>query len=462
MEQEIHFTDNKFDFSQISVSQPVPVQGGAYFTKIKCDTRPLYIQLPKCYTKHGLNETSKKSYIDLMFINDDYEVVEWFENLEETLVNLIYEKTNIWFQNEMDKEDIEHFFTPTCRSFKGGKFHLVRFNVPKNKTLNSQYHCNVYDENENMIPIRDLNETHAIIPCLEVQGIKFSARNFQLDLVGKQIMLLNNQPLFNSCIIKHRSNNDTLSDKHNIVNDDANANDNANTDANNTDTGIDNNTTSHLTDNYIVSEPMIEESTIEPIIKSPNESTEDIDHKYETNITNIPNDTEIENTLDDIDSIKGLQTNIIDTLAESDDEKDMDVDMDVDVDDNNSNNSNNSNNANNISNTEFDKCKSLEELEDTDCLEDITNNLSINNDKPNINLKKPNEVYYEIYKIAKEKAKQHKKASMTHYLEANKIKNTYMLDSLDDSEQSSEFESDMDTDIDSIKNEIDGFVEELH
>ena len=166
MEQEIHFTDSNFDFSQISISQPISVQGGAYFTKIKCNTAPLYIQLPKCFTKQGLNETNKKAYIDLMFTNDDYEVVEWFEHLEETLVNLIYEKRELWFQNEMDKEDIENFFNPVCRSFKGGKFHLVRFNVPKNKTMNSQYHCNVYDENENVIPIQELNETHAIIPCL--------------------------------------------------------------------------------------------------------------------------------------------------------------------------------------------------------------------------------------------------------------------------------------------------------
>ena len=85
MEQEIYFTDKDFDFSQIMISQPVSVQGGAYFTKIKYNTTPLYIQLPKCYTKQGLNETNKKAYIDLMFTNDDNEVVEWFENLEETL-----------------------------------------------------------------------------------------------------------------------------------------------------------------------------------------------------------------------------------------------------------------------------------------------------------------------------------------------------------------------------------------
>ena len=116
MEQEIYFTNKDFDFSQISISQPISVQGGAYFTKIKLNNEPLYVQPPKCSTKQGLNETNKKAYMDLMFTNEDDEVVEWFEHLEERLVQLIYEKREIWFQNEMDKEDIENFFNPICRA----------------------------------------------------------------------------------------------------------------------------------------------------------------------------------------------------------------------------------------------------------------------------------------------------------------------------------------------------------
>ena len=71
----------------------------------------------------------------------------------------------------MEKEDIENFFNPICRAFKGGKFHLIRVNIPKNKTVSTQYNCNVYDENENIIPIQDLNDSHSIIPCVEVQGL---------------------------------------------------------------------------------------------------------------------------------------------------------------------------------------------------------------------------------------------------------------------------------------------------
>ena len=106
----------------------------------------------------------------------------------------------------------------------------------------------------------------------------------------------------------------------------------------------------------------------------------------------------------------------------------------------------------------------LEEMNNTENisldLEDITHNLHINKDKPNITLKKPNEVYYEIYKLAKEKAKEHKKAAISHYLEAKKIKNTYLLDDLDNSDDSS-IDEDEDSDSERIKDEINDIVEEL-
>jgi hypothetical protein len=97
-EQEIHFTNKDFDFSKLSLSQPIAVQGGAYFTKIKYNSDPFYIQTSKCLTKQGINETSKKAYMDLMFTSEDEEIIEWFETLESTLVNLIFQKKHLWFQ----------------------------------------------------------------------------------------------------------------------------------------------------------------------------------------------------------------------------------------------------------------------------------------------------------------------------------------------------------------------------
>ena len=393
MEQEIHFTNKEFDFSKLSLSQPIAVQGGAYFTKLKFNSEPFYIQTPKCLTKQGINETSKKAYIDLMFTSDDDVVIEWFETLEFTLVNLIFEKKHLWFQDDIEFGDIENFFNPITRAYKGGKFHLIRTSISKNKS-NNQYTCGVYDENENVLPITDIKESNIIIPILEVIGIKFSARNFQLELVSKQIMVLNNKPIFNSCLIK-RSNNISKSVNNN-----------------------------HLEDE---SRDLEEESK----------------HLKEKS-NNIESTTKIETEInEDEESIEESSSNIIDELLDNNEIEEEIKEKEIALED-----------------LELKEEINEVDLEESNDLEDVSEKLNTTNDET-IKLKNPNEVYMEIYKIAKQKAKQHKKAAISAYLEAKKIKNTYLLEGLENSEDSSD-EEEIDSDSEQIKNQINEIIEELN
>ena len=72
----------------------------------------------------------------------------------------------------------------------------------------------------------------------------------------------------------------------------------------------------------------------------------------------------------------------------------------------------------------------------TSDLTDISSNFAIevNEGGTVTSLKDPQEIYYEIYKVAKQKAREHKVKSITHYLEAKNIKNQYLLDDLDESD----------------------------
>ena len=58
-------------------------------------------------------------------------------------------------------------------------------------------------------------------------------------------------------------------------------------------------------------------------------------------------------------------------------------------------------------------------------------------------LRDPNEIYLDIYKAAKEKARQAKLAAVKAYLEAKKIKQTYLIDELDTSDDDSEFDDEV-------------------
>ena len=78
--------------------------------------------------------------------------------------------------------------------------------------------------------------------------------------------------------------------------------------------------------------------------------------------------------------------------------------------------------------------------EDPGILKEVDLSSTLDNSLETIQLKKPNQVYYEIYKKAREKAKDAKKNAILAYLEMKNIKKTYMLDDIDESDNDSDFE----------------------
>ena len=195
MENIIEPSD-KFDFSTLNLENPSPLQGGNFFTKLNFTDKklPLYVQLPKCLSKHGIikSGSSKKSYIDLLFKYFDSDVLTWFENLEAKCRELVYEKKDLWFQTAMDLDDIENMFISPTKSFRSGKFITIRAHIPCTKQIKKNY-CMIYDETEKILDATSVTETTELIPLICVDGIKFSSKSFQLDITLPQLMIISVQ-----------------------------------------------------------------------------------------------------------------------------------------------------------------------------------------------------------------------------------------------------------------------------
>lgn len=125
----IHEPTRDFPFAQLSIISPTSVSGGAHFSKLLLNKQPLYIQTPKCKTKQGIVKSGKKLYSDLVFTHEDEEFIHWLETLENTVRKMIYDNRTKWFDVELSEEDIENYFTPTIKLFKSGKMYLVRVNA---------------------------------------------------------------------------------------------------------------------------------------------------------------------------------------------------------------------------------------------------------------------------------------------------------------------------------------------
>ena len=176
-----------YDFSKLYFGPPTTLAGGAYFTRIMYNTnKTLFIQTPKSLTKQGFIKNGKKIYSDLMFDNNDTVFINWIENLEARCQELVYSKRDTWFETKLEKDDIESAFTSPFKIFKSGKYYLLRVNVKPN--------IKIYDEKDLSVPIETITSETNIISILEIQGLKFTSRNFQIEIELKQSMIVSPDP----------------------------------------------------------------------------------------------------------------------------------------------------------------------------------------------------------------------------------------------------------------------------
>ena len=201
MSNSVQLPNEDFEFSNLTLANPQGLQGGAYFSKLKLNGQPVLIQTPKCSTKNGIHKTEKKIYCDMMFMNDDEQFIKWTQVLEKTIKNLIYEKRNLWFHNDMDHDSIDYHWQNLLRTYKGNKL-LLRCFIPKTKTRIGTKTVQIYNEDEEELTIEDIDKTSKMISILEVSGLKFTSQSFQLEFMLKQIMIIKDKPLFNKCLIK--------------------------------------------------------------------------------------------------------------------------------------------------------------------------------------------------------------------------------------------------------------------
>ena len=263
--------------------------------------------------------------------------------LELTVRKHIFTNREKWFDTDLDEDDIESYFTPTVKIFKSGKQYLMRVNV--SQRIGSTP-LKIYDENEIDVEMESINETTPMITILEIQGVRCSAKSFQIDIELKQIMVLRPVNIFEKCIIKSKEKD------------------------------------------LVKVDPILVELKKEDKLEPKEERLEPKEERLE------PKEERLESKEDELESKE-------DELESKEDELEPKED----------------------------------EHEDSDILE-INLNIDEIENSDTIHLKEKTDVYYQMYREARQKAKLAKSLALSSYFEARRIKNLYMLEDIDDSDES--------------------------
>jgi hypothetical protein len=382
----IYETNSAFPFDKLVLSKPVASSGGNYFIKFKIADNPLYIQSPKCSMKQGISKAGKRFFCDLMFSQENEEFIHWMEKLEEFSQKYIYEHRTQWFETDIEMHDIENSFAPSMKVYKSGKYYLVRSHVP---TVLGKCVLKIYDEYENELNYETIPENANVMTILEIQGIKCSARSFQIEIEMKQMLVLKPLVIFEKSVFGKKS----------------------------------------------VLAEMETNSFVEKTSPSSQDSLDEIASSSSPESLDLTKDESL-GEKEEPKSQESSDTGIQESLHESTDSSSIEcVDPTI---------------QESLEEKSY-PAESLHESPPSSTVELFSQNM----DEPfeidftldalpegdTFQLKARNDVYYKMYREAKRKAKISRDLALSSYLEAQQIKNTYMLDSIVDSDSDLDEES---------------------
>ena len=431
--------NESYPFNSIKIKTPKALQGGTYSAKLELNNEPIVIQTPKCKTKNGIHTTVKQIYCDLLMNQDHNDFIKWLRLLQERVRQLILENSENWFHEPPTMDEIEYNWNDSIRTYKSVNY-LIRTFIHKAKSIN-KISLQIYDSDENELNHKELDSSKSIIGIIEIVGLKFSSNSFHLEICLRQVMVLKEKPLFGRCLIKLNSSDVTekINAKIKPVMETVSLN--------------------NIVDNNDDKEDTIEElneitDNLDEIDNSQDNTTQELQEIEEN--TKLKNQNEaideaIDETISDKESVI-KQKEISETNNESNDNSMQIFKESEEVEQENIETHEKEKTEENLEETHdssinnlesSDKLENLEETitvfqknsENQDGLEEI--NLEIDETSP-LTLKNPNEVYLDIYKAAREKAKKAKNEAIKAYLEAKRIKELYFLDVVDTSDEESD------------------------
>ena len=403
--------NKEFPFNELSLANPSGLQGGSYFSKLKIFDEKVLVQMPKCSTKNGIHRTGKKIYIDLKFNTENQQFVEWVNTFSDKIKNLIYEKKDYWFQNEMSLDDIEYHWQEILRNYKKNNL-LLRCIIKKPKNINHKELVMIYDEDEVELPIDAIKPDSLLIPLVEITGLKFTSQSFLVEFALRQIMILNDITEGNKKLISfNKTTSMTTASTINVA---------TTTAANDDDVA----TTTAANDDDVDTATAANDDDVDTATAA---NDDDVDLEESKENVSLSIKEEVNNDINDIKENMGKDNNNLGIIVQQKELVDITDIIDIKSE----------NKSTEETNLEEKKLEKSDVDRPSALVKNAINEVNLEYPSADLNeitLKKPEEVYIAIYKEARRKAKEAKNTAIAAYLEMKRIKNRYLLGEIDSSD----------------------------
>lgn len=194
------FDINFYNKELITINDPINIDNeDNYYCSLNYDNGLFNVKTNHtCYSYRPIDTIDNKNYL-LISLGKEYAL--FFQELYNILLQLIFVKTEDWFEETLSLTEIENsFIFPLKSNIEKGTYDIKAF-LDKN-TFYIKDHLN------NIVNIENLSDKE-IIPNLYIKGVLFNSKTFMLDVEVKDIFIINTETIKESNNQKIEENNET-------------------------------------------------------------------------------------------------------------------------------------------------------------------------------------------------------------------------------------------------------------
>ena len=173
------------DYDNLKFSKPSK-QNSYYYSNISYGIKNdlFFLQTSKLKINSDTEKLGKIPSIELEICNDNFDMYDLFMKLDDKLVKSTYNNSKEWFNQSIPLENIEDMYKGVCKPLKKNKNPSIKFKLP---VENDKILSKIYDQNRELVDIKDCKSGYDAICILHIRGIKFMKQQYICDIYINQM-----------------------------------------------------------------------------------------------------------------------------------------------------------------------------------------------------------------------------------------------------------------------------------
>lgn len=173
-----------------------------YYSNISNNGNPCIVQINNLLINNDMNNISENPnpFIHLNISESNNDIYKFFLNLDNKIIDTTHNNSMEWFNKQLSKDSIEDMYKNILKPINNK---CLKFKLPvKDNKIASK----VYNQNNELININEINNKSDCIILLHIRGIKFLKQHFLCDSYICQIKITNMELLSDTCLIMDDKN----------------------------------------------------------------------------------------------------------------------------------------------------------------------------------------------------------------------------------------------------------------